>query len=242
MPGEPWVAVADGMRTRDRELGCRVLQRTRNGTYACPRVRVSWHLRGSRNGVGGRIPSIRLGDRRIWHRVSGATDPQRYARRVAIGDGSDSDGRRRHLIAQDVVSTLLVDQLSRSDSLNSASGALAGLAGVVTTLAGIVPKLTSQSVGLAGISAAGLSAVLAVIALTTRRPGREPVDIDSLVKRILDTEDVSLTLEVLLIADAVAAKRNDQRLRVKGALVTLAASALALAVILIVATMMVVGS
>lgn len=161
---------------------------------------------------------------------------------MATEGASDLDDRKRHQIAQGVVSTVLADQLSRSDSLNSASSALAGLAGVVTTLAGIVPKLTGHSVGLAGISAAGLSAVLAVIALTTRRPGREPVDVELLVNRIIGTQDVSLTMDVLLVTDAAAARRNDKRLRVKGALVTLAASALALAVILIVATMVAVGS
>ncbi len=150
-----------------------------------------------------------------------------------------SDSQQRYEIAQAAILSLLADQLSRSDSLNSASGALAGLAGVETTLAGIVPGLTVQSVGLAGISAAGLSAVLAVVALATRRPGREPVDIDHLLERILDTVDVGRTLDVLLFADVAAAKRNDKRLRAKGALVILAAFALALAVILIVTTMIV---
>lgn len=150
--------------------------------------------------------------------------------------------RRRHEIARDVVATLLADQLSRSESLSSASGALAGLAGVVTTLAGIAPRITGHRVGLAGTAAAGLSAVLAVVALATRRPGREPVDIDLLVSRILDTKDVSLTEDVLLYADAAAAQRNDRRLRTKGALVILAASALAGAVALIVAAIMIAGS
>ena len=150
-----------------------------------------------------------------------------------------SDSQQRYEIAQAAILSLLADQLSRSDSLNSASGALAGLAGVETTLAGIVPGLTVQSVGLAGISAAGLSAVLAVVALATRRPGREPVDIDHPLERILDTVDVGRTLDVLLFADVAAAKRNDKRLRAKGALVILAAFALALAVILIVTTMIV---
>lgn len=150
----------------------------------------------------------------------------------------DEDWRHRR-IAQDVVSTLLADQLSRGESLNAAASTLAGLAGIVTTLAGIVPTLTNHPVGLAGIASAGLSAVLAVVALATRRPGREPVDIGALVDEIVGTDDVTLTEDVLLYTDVAAARRNDGRLRRRGVLVLLAAFSLAVAVVLLVATMIV---
>lgn len=88
--------------------------------------------------------------------------------------------------------------MGRADSLNASAGVLAGLGGVVTTLAGTVTHLINRNVGRAGIAAAGLSVVLAVVGLMWRRPGREPIDLDTLLDRILHTGDVTLTEDVLL--------------------------------------------
>jgi hypothetical protein len=128
---------------------------------------------------------------------------------------------------QRVFTTLLQDQISRSDSLNGTAGVLAGLGGVVTTLAGVVPKPSHYKLGLAGISAAGLSVVLAKVGLLMSHPGREPVQLDSLLDRILHTGDTTPTEGVLLYADVAAAKRNDRRLKVKGFSVTLSAMSFA---------------
>jgi hypothetical protein len=151
-----------------------------------------------------------------------------------MSDDPKNAEREKYRIAQDVFSTLLEDQISRSDSLNSTAGVLAGLGGVVTTLAAVVPNLTQRNVGLAGIALAALSVVLAVYGLLTRRPGREPVELDLLLDRILGTGDVTLTEDVLLRADVEAAKRNDLRLKVKSRWITGAASTLAAGVVVIV--------
>ena len=76
--------------------------------------------------------------------------------------------------------------------------------------------------------------VLAVIGLMVRRPGREPVDLDVLLDRILHTDDVSQTEDVLLYADVETAKRNDSRLKTKAAWTAAAASALTATVAVIV--------
>jgi hypothetical protein len=159
-----------------------------------------------------------------------------------MSDESKNAEREKFRIAQEVFSTLLEDQISRSDSLNSTAGVLAGLGGVVTTLAAVVPHLTQRNIGLAGIAAAALSVVLAVLGLLTRRPGREPVELDFLLDRILGTEDVTLTEDVLLRADVDAAKRNDRRLKVKSRWITAAASTLATGVVVIVVAIIVVGA
>jgi len=129
-------------------------------------------------------------------------------------------------LAQSVVSTALGDQIARSESLNAAGGVLAGLAGVITTLSGTLSNLQAHWPGSAGTAATGLAAVLAVIAICTRRPGRQPVDLVEYVDQILE-DDVALSREVLLKLDVAATVRNDGRLLWKGALVI--ASALALA-------------
>ena len=108
-------------------------------------------------------------------------------------------------------------RLTRSESVNSVAGVLAGFAGVVTTLAGTVTTLATYTLGEAGIAAAGLSVVLAVIGLMSVRPGREPMDPDLLLDSILHTGDVTLTEDVLLHMDVAAAKRNDGRLKRKQA-------------------------
>jgi hypothetical protein len=112
---------------------------------------------------------------------------------------------RRHQIAKDVFTTLLADQADRSESLNADTGVMAGLGGVVTTLAGLDPGLGRHDVGLAGAAAPGVSVVLAVIGLMTRRPGREPIGLPALLDRILHTPDVALTEDVLLNMDVAAA-------------------------------------
>lgn len=104
---------------------------------------------------------------------------------------------------------------SRAESLNAAAGVFAGLGGVVTTLARIVTGLDVELVGRAGVSLAGVSVVLAVVALITRRPGREPIELDRLLHRILNIADTTLTEDVLLEADAQATARNERRLRAK---------------------------
>ena len=151
-------------------------------------------------------------------------------------------GDRRRAVAKSVFDTLLSDQIGRGESLNAAAGVLAGLAGVVTTLAGTIASLTVHNVGLAGIAAAGLSVVLAIVGLLSRRPGREPVQAEFLLTRILETGDVTLTEDVLLYADAAAATRNDGRLRWKGWWTACSAIALAGAVILIVLATMLYGT
>ena len=158
----------------------------------------------------------------------------------------ESDGQqdlhRRHQIAKGVFTTLLADQVGRSESLNATNGVLAGLGGVVTTLAGLVSSLAAHDIGRAGIAAAGFSVVLAVGGLITRRPGREPIDPDALLDRILHTGDVTLTEDVLLYMDVAAARRNEWRLRWKARWTFGAAIALAGAVCLIVATTMAYGT
>ena len=133
-----------------------------------------------------------------------------------------------------MVSTLLADQVGRAESLNATDSAIAGLGGVVTTLAGLVPSLTRHQVGLAGVAAAGISVVAAVVGLMVRRPGRDPVEPGPLLEHILHTDDVALIEEVLLYADVAAATRNDGRLRAKSRWTMTAAGALAAAMILIV--------
>jgi hypothetical protein len=149
----------------------------------------------------------------------------------------DAPEREPYRVAAKVFDTLLTDQISRADSLNATAGVFAGLGGVVTTLAGIVTGLDAEAVGKAGVSLAGASVVLAVVALITRRPGREPIELDRLLHRILNTGDTTLTEDVLLEADASAAARNETRLRAKTRWVVLAASSLAVAIILLVAGM-----
>jgi hypothetical protein len=85
---------------------------------------------------------------------------------------------------------------------------------------------------------AGLSVVLAVIALVLKRPGREPKELPVLLRRILETADITVTEDVLLGTDAEAATRNDSRLRVKSAWVFAAATSLAVAIILLVVGML----
>ena len=140
-------------------------------------------------------------------------------------------------IAARVFDTLLSDQISRSDSLNATAGVFAGLGGVVTTLAGIVNGLDVKLVGKAGVSLAGATVVLAVIALIVRRPGREPVELDRLLHRIVRTADTALTEVVLLEADVQAAARNEKRLRSKTWWVVSAAVSLALAIVMLVVGM-----
>ena len=140
-------------------------------------------------------------------------------------------------IAARVFDTLLSDQISRSDSLNATAGVFAGLGGVVTTLAGIVNGLDVKLVGKAGVSLAGATVVLAVIALIVRRPGREPVELDRLLHRIVRTADTALTEDVLLEADVQAAARNEKRLRSKTWWVVSAAVSLALAIVMLVVGM-----
>lgn len=60
------------------------------------------------------------------------------------------------------------------------------------------------------------------------------MDPGPLVEHILHTGDVALIEEVLLYGDLVATTRNDSRLRAKSRWTTVAASALATAVVLIV--------
>jgi hypothetical protein len=152
------------------------------------------------------------------------------------------DDRRRYDIACKVFTTLLDDQIARSDSLNSVAGVLAGLGGVVTTLAGIVTHLTQPQVGLAGIAAAGASVTLAVMGLMWWRPGREPTDPARLLDRILHTGDVTLTEDVLLYADVAAALRNDLRLRHKTWWTVSSALLLAGGIVLIVIAILAYGS
>ncbi len=140
-------------------------------------------------------------------------------------------------IAAGVFDTLLSDQISRADSLNATAGVFAGLGGVVTTLAGIVVGLDAKPVGKVGVCLAGLSVVLAVVALMTKRPGREPVELEQLLHRIVNTADTTITEDVLLEADAQAATRNEGRLRSKDLCVGWAATSLALAIVLLVTGM-----
>jgi hypothetical protein len=150
----------------------------------------------------------------------------------------ESDGREPYRVAVRVFDTLLSDQISRSESLNTSAGVFAGLGGVVTTLAGIVSGLDQKAFGKFGVSMAGLSVVLAVIALIVKRPGREPKEVHALLRRILDTADTTLTEDVLLETDAQAAVRNDLRLRLKSIWVVAAATSLAVAIILLVVGML----
>lgn len=148
-----------------------------------------------------------------------------------------ADGREAHRIATKVFDTLLLDQITRGDSLNASAGVLAGLGGVVTTLAGVVPHLTTKNLGRLGVAGAGLSVVLAVVALILRRPGREPRQPQELLAEILASDDAQLTEDVLLRADVAAAERNDARLRHKAQWVVGAASTLAASVLLLVTGM-----
>jgi hypothetical protein len=107
------------------------------------------------------------------------------------------------------------------------STVFAGLGGVVTTLAGIVTGLDQKLVGKSGVALAGLSVVQAVVARIVKRPGREPKELTSLLRQILDTADTTQAEDVLLETDAQAAARNDTRLRVKSIWVFTAASTLA---------------
>lgn len=150
--------------------------------------------------------------------------------------------RRQFAIAKEVFTTLLADQVAQSESLNSVAGALAGLAGVTTTLAGLLPSLTRHDLGRAGMAAAGLTVGLAVVGLLWRRPGREPVDGDLLLYRILHTSDLTTIEDGLLYSDVAAAKRNDRYLKGKGRWVFSAALSLAGAVALIVASSILFGS
>jgi hypothetical protein len=145
------------------------------------------------------------------------------------------DDREPYRIAMRVFDTLLSDQIARADSVNTTAGVFAGLGGVATTLAGIVAGLDAKIVGKCGVALAGLSVVLAVVALITKRPGREPKELSALLRQMLETGDTTLTEDVLLEMDDQAAARNDARLRVKTVWVVLAAVSLALAIILLVA-------
>ncbi len=145
-----------------------------------------------------------------------------------------ADGNEPMRIAGRVVSTLLSEQIARADSLNTTAGVFAGLGGVVTTLAGIVAGLDAKADGKFGVSLAGLSVVLAVIALIWRRPGREPKQLEGLLSLIMATLDTTVTEIVLLETDAQAARRNDSRLRGKTIWVVSAATSLAAAMILLV--------
>jgi hypothetical protein len=149
-----------------------------------------------------------------------------------------TDGREPYRVAARVFDTLLSDQIARSDSLNTTAGVFAGLGGVVTTLAGIVSGLDLKIVGKCGVAMAGLSVVLAVIALIVKRPGREPKELPALLRQILESADTTLTEDVLLETDAQAASRNDSRLRVKSVWVFAAATSLAVAIILLVVGML----
>jgi hypothetical protein len=80
-----------------------------------------------------------------------------------VSDQTPNTERAQYRIAQQVFSTLLSDQISRAESLNATAGVLAGLGGVITTLASVVPHLLHRNLGLAGISVAGCSVVLAVV-------------------------------------------------------------------------------
>ena len=108
----------------------------------------------------------------------------------------------------------------------------------MTTLAGIVTGLVQKGFGQFGVAMAGLSVVLAVIALIVNRPGREPKELHALLRQILDTENTELTEDVLLETDALAAIRNDFRLRAKSGWVIVAATSLAVAIILLVLGML----
>ena len=138
-------------------------------------------------------------------------------------------------IAARVFTTLLSDQESRANSLNATAGVFAGLGGVVTTLAGIVVGLDAQITGKLGVSFAGASVVLAVVALIMRMPGRDPVEPDLLLYRIMNTPDTVLTEDVLLEADALAAVFGEKRLKIKTTWVRSAAVSLALAIVMLVA-------
>jgi len=147
-------------------------------------------------------------------------------------------GRESYKIAVGVANSLLSNQIARADSLNAIAGVFAGLGGVVTTLAGIVIGLDEKIVGKCGESLAGLSVVFAVIALIAKRPGREPKELRLLLHEILNTSNPFLIEDVLLETDAQAATRNDMRLRVKTVWVVMAATSLALAIILLVIGML----
>ena len=151
---------------------------------------------------------------------------------------TEFNGREPYRVAVRVFDTLLSDQIARSDSLNTTAGVFAGLGGVVTTLAGIVTGLDQKGFGKFGVAIAGLSVVLAVIALIVNRPGREPKELNALLRQILDTADTELTEDVLLETDALAAIRNDFRLRAKSFWVIAAATSLAVAIILLVVGML----
>ncbi len=153
------------------------------------------------------------------------------------GEATEPVDREPFRIAARVFDTLLSDQISRADSLNTTAGVFAGLGGVVTTLAGIVVGLDGKPVGKVGVCFAGLSVVLAVVALMTKRPGREPVELEQLLHRIVNTADTTITEDVLLEADVQAAARNEGRLRSKDRCVGWAATSLALAIILLVTGM-----
>jgi hypothetical protein len=166
--------------------------------------------------------------------------------RPAVGDGVEMHGsgasRRRHDIVKEVFTALLADQVGRAESLNGVNAVIAGLGGVVTTLAGLVASLALHDLGLAGVAGAGSSVIFAVIGLMVRRPGREPIDLDGLVYRMLHTDDVALTEDVLLYADLEAIKQNDRRLRLKARWTMAAAVTLAAAVGTIVAAIVCYGS
>jgi hypothetical protein len=159
-----------------------------------------------------------------------------------MSDAPNQDSRGQHAIAREVFTTLLEDQMARSDSLNATAGVLVGLGGVITTLAAIVPDLSERNLGRAGIGLAGLSVVIAVVGLLQRRPGREPVELDGLLGRILDTGDTTLTEDVLLYTDVAAAKRNDERLRAKALWILAASLSLAAGVAAIVVGIIVVSA
>ena len=55
---------------------------------------------------------------------------------------------------------------------------------------------------------AGLSVVLAVVALIVKRPGREPEELTSLLRQILDTADTIQAEDVLLETAGCSAKRH----------------------------------
>ena len=103
-------------------------------------------------------------------------------------------------------------------------------------MAGIVTGLDTKSVGKIGEILAGLSVVIAVVALIMRRPGREPVELDRLLQRNVNTAE-TLTENVLLEADAKAASRNERRLRAKTKWVVTAPVSLALTIVMLVAGM-----
>src|SRR5487761_696712 len=147
---------------------------------------------------------------------------------------------QRLKIAQDAVTRVLADQIAHSESLNTVGAGLAGLAGVIATLAGTSPTLNGPGSGLAGTTAIGLAAVLAVAIVCWPRPVRKNAALPALVVRILEADE-NVSLEVLIGADIAQAATNTTRLRVKGALVLVAAAFLAVGVAFVVGSIVYYG-